>query len=633
MARDSGLNWFYRSPSLGAVADKRISELNPLSSADLDANQDVLAVADLSATETKKVTPTALIVGSVGVVPDGTIPGSKIEPDSITSLELAPDSVTDVELADNAVDTGAIQDKAVTQDKLADGAVGTDQLADGVITGDKLADGAIGDALIADRSIEAVKLVQNTLTAEEIAPNAIGSSELANGAVDTAALQDDACTTPKYQNASVTNEKLADGIDGGKLIDGSVPGSKLEPGSITGDSITEISLDKLPDAGPNTVLAGPTSGVATTPAYRKLVPVDLPTAKTDTIGGSCIPANGGLAVNSAGAVSIDNTVTPGGYPFVNFNGHGLITSGRALSGTDLPPPTLGQPGAVKPGNGLEVTGDGTLNVIPATDSAIGGVIAGDGISVASDGKISQSLTGVVAGTYTKLTVDEMGNATLGELLSAEDIPTIEWDQINNPNVDSSALADKSVMRRHLADYAISYIQEDPPPIDPTVLHIGCLWFSESTSRLAMWNGNSWYPIGIGRIQMENLRYCGVFNGDTGLVSGVTKFGTEAGLTEGNPVPTATDELTGVYLICETAGSNVAEAPGLDFAAGDWLLCNGELGGWVKIAVLAGGGGGGGAQRLDDLLDVTLSTPTEDDILQLASDGKWKNVKVLSAGTY
>ena len=318
------------------MADKRISELNPLSSADLDAASDVLAVADLSASETKKVTPTALIVGAVGVVPDGTIPGSKIEPDSITSLELAPDSVTDVELADNAVDTAAIQNKAVTQEKLADDAVGTDQLADGAVTGDKLADGAVGTAQIADRSIPAIKLEQNTLTAEEIAPNAIGASELADNAVDTPAVATDALATRHYQNESVTNEKLANGIDGGKLIDGSVPGSKIEPGSISGDSLDEVPLDKLPDAAANTVLAGPAAGVPASPSYRKLVANDLPTATQSAKGGVSVPAAGGLEVDASGAVSIGNSVSPATHPVITYDANGLVTAGRGLSSTDLP---------------------------------------------------------------------------------------------------------------------------------------------------------------------------------------------------------------------------------------------------------------------------------------------------------
>ena len=197
-------------------------------------------------------------------------------------------------------------------------------------------------------------------------------------------IQDDAISTSKYQNASVTNEKLADGIDGSKILDEA--STQASRGTIGGNQIDEVPLDKLPNAPANNVLAGPASGgTAATPAYRKLVADDLPTASTTAKGAVSVPAAGGLSITGSG-VGIDNTVVAGGNPFVNYNEHGLITSSRPLSGSDLPPPVLGQPGAVKPGDGLEVTGDGTLNVIPATDSAIGGVIASDGITIAPDGR-------------------------------------------------------------------------------------------------------------------------------------------------------------------------------------------------------------------------------------------------------
>ena len=124
---------------------------------------------------------------------------------------------------------------------------------------------------------------------------------------------------------------------------------------------------------------------------------------------------------------------------------------------------------------MAVTADGTLNVIPATETEIGGVIEGDGITIALDGKISQAKTGITAGTYTKLTVDEMGNATVGEQLTSSDLPNINWDQINNPNVDGDMLADKSVKRRHLDDYSTMYIQETAPTVDSTV-YVGTMWF-------------------------------------------------------------------------------------------------------------------------------------------------------------
>ena len=590
------------------MADKRISELQPIEAAGVQGDVDVLALADISAAETKKIKVGDLVAaGLAGGVPDGSIPGSKIEPDSITSTELAPDSVTDVELADNAVDTGAIQDGAVTTEKLADGSVTTDKLADDSVTTDKIADGAVGGAQIADRSIPAIKLVQNTLTADEIAPNAIGASELADNAVDTPALADNAVSTPKLQDASVTEPKLANGaVTTDKIADGAVTVNKLGDGAVTDDKIDGIGLDKLPNAGPSQVLAGPVSGAAASPAYRKLEPTDLPTATADAKGAVSVPTTGGLAVNGAGAVSINNTVAPGGFPFINYNEHGLVTGGRALSNSDLPPPALGE---------------------------IGGVKAGDGITITPDGTISQSLTGVASDTYTKVTVDEMGSVTAGAGLVADDIPQIPWDKIENPVITPSELQDKSVQMRHLADYSISFIQEAQPTIDATV-HIGTFWFKESTASLSQWNGNSWMSVGIGRLSAENLRYCGIFDASTGFITGLTQFGVAEGFEIGNALPTATDDLTGVYFVAQVPGNGTAVVPGETFDAGDWCLCNGAAAGWVRIDTLnGGGGGGGGATNLGDLLDVSVGGATTGALLQLQSSGLWADTYGIDAGTY
>nr|BAR30336.1 phage-related tail fiber protein [uncultured Mediterranean phage uvMED] len=590
------------------MADKRISELQPITAAGVEGDTDVLALADISAAETKKITVGDVVAaGLAGGVPDGSIPGSKIEPDTITSLELAPDSVTDVELADNAVDTDAIQDGAVTTEKLADGSVTSDKLAADSVTTDKIADGAVGGDQIADRSIPAIKLVQNTLTADEIAPNAIGASELANNAVDTPALADNAVSTPKLQDASVTEPKLADGaVTTNKIADGAVTVNKLADGAVTDDKINGIGLDKLPDAPSGTVLAGPVSGAAATPSYRKLEPTDIPTATTTTKGGVSVPASGGLAVDGAGAVGIGNTVTPNEFPVISYNEHGLVTNGRALSNSDLPPPALGE---------------------------IGGVKAGDGITITPDGTISQSLTGVTAETYTKVTVDEMGSVTAGAELVADDIPQIPWDKIENPVITPSELSDKSVQMRHLADYSIAFIQEQAPTVDASV-HIGTFWFKESTASLHQWNGNSWLSVGIGRLSAENLRYCGIFDATTGFITGLTQFGVAEGYEIGKAIPVATDDQTGVYFVCQVAGDQVAVLPGITLDPGDWCLCNGSAGGWERIdTMVGGGGGGGGATNLGDLLDVNIAAATTGALLQLQASGQWQDVYSIDAGDY
>lgn len=618
------------------MADKRITELQPLEAAAVQGTVDVLAVADVSAAETKKIKVGDLVAaGLAGGVPDGSIPGSKIEENTITSKELAPDSVTDVELADNAVDTGAIQDGAVTTAKLADSSVTSDKLAADSVTTDKIADGAVGGDQIADRSIPAVKLVQNTLTADEIAPNAIGASELADNAVDTPALADNAVSTPKLQDASVTEPKLADGaVTTNKIADGAVTVNKLADGAVTDGKIDGIGLDKLPNAGSGTVLAGPVSGSAATPSYRKLEPTDIPTASATTKGGVSVPASGGLSVNADGSTGIANTVTPGGFPFVNFDEHGSITSGRALSGTDLPPPTLGEVGGVKPGIGLQVTGDGTLNVVPPTGDDVGGVKEGDGITIEVDGVISQSETGVVAGDYSKVKVDEMGRVLEGLPLTQDDLPTIDLEDFDFTNsFPEGVLGPKSVGREHLRDYSIAFIQEQTPTVDSSV-HIGTFWFKESTASLSQWNGNSWMSVGIGRLSAENLRYCGIFDATTGFITGLTQFGVAEGYEIGKAVPVATDDQTGVYFVCQVAGDQLAVVPGVTFDAGDWVLCNGSAGGWQRIDTMSGGGGGGGgATNLGDLLDVNIGAATTGALLQLQSSGLWQDIYSIDGGDY
>ena len=595
------------------MADKRISDLPPLAESELDAAIDLLAIADVSATETKKVTAASLIAQGVNQVPEGSLSGNLITDGSLPGSKLESNSITERELAPNSVNTIHVVDAAITNEKLAGGITG-DKINDGQIGGNHLQDNAInGSQQIQDRSIAAIKLQQNTLTADEIAPNAIGSSELAAASVDTSALQDDSCSTPKYKNASVTNDKLANGIDGSKLLNLSVTNAKLA-GGISGEKINDLPLSKLPDAPGNTVLAGPTTVGTASPTYRKLISADLPTATDSTKGAVSLPPSGGLSVSSDGAASIGNTVAPDTKPVVTYNEHGLITSGRDLQAGDMPPAQPGELGAVKEGDGITISGDGT---------------------------ISQSLTGVVAGEYTKVTVDERGSVTEGAQLSKADIPNIDWDQIDGSldlselvgELNTGQIADKAVTRPKLADYSISYIQEAQPVIDLTV-HVGCMWFQESTASLNMWNGNSWMSVGQGRLSAENLRYCGVVNATTGLISGVTQFGVTAGFEIGAPVPAPTDPLTGVYFVIDTPGNGITQTPGVTYDAGDWCLCNGAAAGWIRIdTMVGGGGGGGGASRLQDLLDVNVAAASEGALLQLQSSGMWTDIYSIDCGEY
>ena len=54
--------------------------------------------------------------------------------------------------------------------------------------------------------------------------------------------------------------------------------------------------------------------------------------------------------------------------------------------------------------------------------------------------------------------------------------------------------------------------------------------------------------------------------------------------------------------------------------------------WARIDTAAGGGGGG-ASNLEDLLDVNVGTKQAGALLQYQTDGRWKDIYALDAGTY
>ena len=87
------------------MADLRISQLPQLGAAGLQAD-DVVAIVDISASETKKITAKDLVQSTVALIDAGSIPGDKVTvtvPDgSIGTLQLADGSVTGVKLADNS---------------------------------------------------------------------------------------------------------------------------------------------------------------------------------------------------------------------------------------------------------------------------------------------------------------------------------------------------------------------------------------------------------------------------------------------------------------------------------------------------------------------------------------------------
>lgn len=516
------------------MADLKISELPALAGPDLDAN-DVAPVADLSASETKKLTLGDFFSEGVSrLTADGSIPGTKLVANSVTSTQLGPASVTASELAPDSVGTTALQVGAVS------GSAGS-------------------KATIAAGSIGAVDLAAGSVTSNAVGPAAIGTTAL--------------------QNGSVTDAKLAGGISPSKLAD---------------------------TTAASQVLAGPTTGGGTVTA-RLLQGVDLPTATSATQGAVKVSGQG-LRLN-AGALEIDNDVAGSGVAqIVTYDAKGLVTGGRGIGAPDLPVASTNSVGVVS---------------VPASS----------GLTVSGLGELAHQ-SAIAAGTATKVTFDASGHITATGSLTPGDIPDLDASKLVSGTLSAALIANRSITQAKLADYSVSYIQEATPVATTGAHHIGTLWFQESTARLSMFNGNSWMSVGQGALSQENLRFCGLFDATNGTITALTQFGTSESYTVGQTIQAATNTSTGVYFVCDTPGNGTAVTAGVSYDAGDWIVSLGQARGWQRVDTLNGaGGGGGGASKLDDLTDVTVTTPAVGDVLVYTGTG-WVNQQANGdPGTY
>lgn len=546
---------------------------------------------------------------------NGDIPGAKITSASLTSTQLGTDSVTATQIQANAVGASEIGSAVITNSHIASNTIQAGNIASNAIGSSELADNSVdttaiqafavttakinNSAVTNDKlagSIAGSKLLDSTITSTQLGTNSVTSTELSDNAVDTAAIA----------NSAVTDVKIASGIDGSKITDGTILPVKLNASNL--DRSINVSGDNL---GINNAVAGGSSsrngisynneGLIT--STSALVSSDLPEAEVSNIGAVSVPASGGLSVTSLGALSISNSITATTTSGITFNSFGLITSTTQLIPSDLPLATASAVGAMS---------------VPTASAPL--VVDGNGVLSISD-------SGVASGTYGKVTVSSKGIVTSGAALAASDIPSLAASKVTSGTFGTAFIADDAVTMDKLGSNAISFIQEAQPSI--TNLPTGVYWLQESTGQLRIFNGNSWFSVGFGRLAEENLRFCGTFNASNGLIVTLTTFGTSAGFSAGNAIPAGTAAITGCYFVCVVAGNGTSVVPSTSFDAGDWALCMG-LNDWDRIDTLSGPGS---VSALDDLSDVSIDTPTAGQFFEYASDGQWKNVSEIAGGTY
>lgn len=526
------------------MADKKISELTPLTTA-LSA-ADALPIADDSASQTKKISPKALLEQAFLLVDDDSIPASKID------------------------STGGVPA----------GSIGTAELADASVTAQKLADNSSGVVASDVSNFPGIRIGQVGLD------STTGKFYCWNGSAWVAV-------------------KAAGSVNTITTTTGGLLEVTITP---TGDTV-QITVAHSDTTGAREFLAGPTAGAGAISA-RPIIGDDLPTASAAEKGAVEV-SGGGLTMNGD-VIQIDNNIvaSTGTFNLCDVDANGLVVSYRQITSADLPVATTSLPGVVKPGVGLVVDGTGTL---------------------------SQSLVGT-PGVYTKVSTDQTGRVVAGTVLTAADIPDIPADKIQGGELSGAVIGDRSIEEIKLADYSTCYVQEGQPSNNPK---LGQFWFTPSTSQLRVYGRGSgqdlWLSVGFGALQAQNLRWGGTVNAADSTITTLTDIGVAEGLTAGGPIPTPTDELSGLYFVVATAGSGITipNVNGDSCTEGDWILYIDQAQGAIHLDIAAGGGGGGGgATKLNDLSDVTIGTPLDDQLLAYNSiSGVWENTSVISGGTF
>ena len=493
---------------------------------------------------------------------DGDIAGAKIASGGITSTQLAANSVTTSELADNAVDTAAVANLAITTDKLAANAVtgakianatiDVNKLANNTITAAKIAENAIGASELADGVVTSTHIAENSLTSSNLAANCIGSSELADSSVDAGAIQDNAVTTNKILDANVTTGKLAaDAVTNAKIKDGEITPAKLNPSNL--DRSLNVASGNL--GINNAVTAATRSGITYNAeglitGTVALVASDLPVATASAVGG--VSVGTGLAVTGSGALSLSNSVTAvNGATKVNYNSSGQITGSSALAGTDLPVATTSAVGAIQ-------------------------ITSGGGLTVDGSGGLTTSASGVSAGTYQSVVVNNKGVVTSGSGLTATQIPVLPAGKITSGTLDGARIGSSTIDATKLSNSSTTIFQSIAQSGFPTAQFNGQLLFDTVDEDAYIWDGTGWQAITT--LTKGSLVFGGTYNAKTAQMIRCTAAGISAGLANGSNLPTPSGTTDGIYVVVaeptETGtngGVGVSPAPNVALAPPDYII--------------------------------------------------------------
>tara|TARA_B100000700_G_scaffold192719_1_gene212235 strand:- start:699 stop:7520 length:6822 start_codon:yes stop_codon:yes gene_type:complete len=476
------------------MPDLEISNLPEIQEAGVQGT-DPLALADISASETKKVSVKDLIAAGVTFIDDGDIPAAKvagpfaantvatatIQNDAINADKLATDSVTTdaiavnavgaSELANNAVDSDAIATNAVVTTKIADLNITTDKLASNAITNVKINNGEITYAKLnlSDGDIPGGKLTSLSVDTSQLATNAVTAAKLADDAVDTSAILNSAVTGAKIAATTVTGSNLVlktitaaqvadntltatqiaanaigaseladDAVDTDAIVDGAVTSAKLASGAIAFSNITVADGD----------IAGAKISSNSLTATQ---------IAADAIGSSEL-ADDAVDTNAI----VNGAVTGGKIAATTITGSNLVNNtitatqiaANTLTANEIAPNAIGASELADNSVDTDAIVDGSITSAKLNSASIpySKIIVNDG-DIAGAKLTSASVTATQIANTT-ITGSKLVNDTItGTQIAAN---AISASELADDAVDTNAILDLAVTDGKIANTTISY---------------------------------------------------------------------------------------------------------------------------------------------------------------------------------
>ena len=278
------------------MADQRITELVELPQGGVSSN-DVLPIADVSASQTKKVQVKSLIQAGFNLADASTLDISKINQASTAKLGaiaigtnvITYDKIQQISATDrllgrssagagnteeiictsfarsllddanasaarstlalgvvatgDTINTSLIEDLAITTGKLNDSAVTTAKIADANVTNAKIASGAVDSAQLAASGVIQGKLAANSVITVNYVDSGITQPKLAADAVATINIVDSGITQPKLASGAIDTINIIDeAITLAKMASGSVDTAQLIASGITQEKLAADAI-------------------------------------------------------------------------------------------------------------------------------------------------------------------------------------------------------------------------------------------------------------------------------------------------------------------------------------------------------------------------------------------------------